>query len=127
MKQKLCRRLEELETISAAAASRTNSRASADEAIEKVRALLRANNVQQEPNESLVETFARFLGITSRELRDRLISGPMAVNPPASEDFDEWRAAGAKFRSSRISFASGTPTFTDSASRWRIGRRSCGC
>ncbi len=73
MKQKLCKRLEELERISAAAASRTYSRASADEAIEKVRALLRANNVQQEPNESLAETFARFLGITSRELRDRLM------------------------------------------------------
>jgi hypothetical protein len=73
VRQKLCKRLEDLEKISAAAAQRTDSHASADAAIEKLRALLRANNFQQEPNESLAETFARFLGISSRELRDRLM------------------------------------------------------
>jgi hypothetical protein len=72
VRRKLCKRLEELERISAAAASRTYSHASADAAIEKLRALLRANNFQQEPNESLAQTFARFLGISSRELQDRL-------------------------------------------------------
>jgi len=74
MRQKLCRRLEELEKFSAAvAAQRTGSRASADSAIETIRALLRANNFQQEPNDSLAQTFARFLGITSRELDERLM------------------------------------------------------
>jgi hypothetical protein len=72
VRQKLCKRLEDLEKISAAAAQRTDSPASADAAIEKLRALLRANNFQQEPNESLAQTFARFLGISSRELQDRL-------------------------------------------------------
>ena len=73
MRQKLRRRLEELEKISAAAAQRTGSGASADSAIETIRALLRANNFQQEPNDSLAQTFARFLGITSRELDERLM------------------------------------------------------
>ena len=73
MRQKLCRRLEDLEKISTAAAQRTKSRESADSAIETIRALLRANNFQQEPNESLAQTFARFLGITSRELDERLM------------------------------------------------------
>lgn len=75
MKQNLGKRLEELEKISAAAAAqreRVAGRSSADSALETIRALLRANNLQQEPHESLAETFARFLGISSRELRDRL-------------------------------------------------------
>ena len=73
MRQKLRKRLEELEKINAAAAHRTGSGASADSAIETIRALLRANNFQQEPNDSLAQTFARFLGITSRELDERLM------------------------------------------------------
>lgn len=72
MRQKLCKGLEELEKISATAAARSSSRESADSAIETIRPRLRANNFQQEPNASLAETFARFLGISSRELRDRL-------------------------------------------------------
>ncbi|MGA2716744.1 MAG: hypothetical protein ABSG41_26945 [Bryobacteraceae bacterium] len=73
MRQKLCKRLEELEKISAATAHRASSRVSADSAIEGLRAVLRANNFQQEPNESLAETYARFLGISSRELWERLM------------------------------------------------------
>jgi len=73
MRQKLCRRLEELEKINAAAAQRTDSRASADSAIETIRTILRTNNFQAEPTESLAQTFARFLGITSRELDERLM------------------------------------------------------
>jgi hypothetical protein len=73
VRQKLCRRLEELEKITAAAAQRINSRKSAGSAIETVQALLRAYSFQQEPNESLAQTFARFLGITSRELDERLM------------------------------------------------------
>lgn len=73
MRQKLFKRLEDLERISAAAASRTDNRESADEALETIRTLLRANNFQREPNESLADTFARFLAISSRELQDRLM------------------------------------------------------
>ena len=73
MRQTL-RRLEGLERIStAAAARRTDKRELADSAIEKIRSLLRANSFQQEPNESLAQTFARFLGISPRELDDRLM------------------------------------------------------
>ena len=82
MRQKLCRRLEELEKVSAAAAQRADSRASADSAIETIQLLLRANNFQQEPNDSLAQTFARFLGINSRELRTRLMA--IASGQPAS-------------------------------------------
>jgi hypothetical protein len=69
MRQRLCRRLEELERISTAKAQRTDSRVSADSAIDELREVLRANHFQQEPNESLAETFARFLGISLRELK----------------------------------------------------------
>jgi hypothetical protein len=72
MRQKLCRRLEELEKIGAAAAQRTDGRVSADSAIEELRAVLRANDFQQEPNESLAETFARFQGISLGELKAQL-------------------------------------------------------
>jgi hypothetical protein len=56
----------------AAATERIDNRDSADAAREKILTLLRANNFQQGPKESLAETFARFLGINSRELADRL-------------------------------------------------------
>jgi energy-coupling factor transporter ATP-binding protein EcfA2 len=69
---KLCRRLEELEKISAAAAQRIDSRVSADSAIEELREVLRTNNFPQEPNESLAETLARFMGISLRELKAQL-------------------------------------------------------
>jgi hypothetical protein len=72
MRQKLCRRLEDLEKISAAAARRIDSRVSADSAIEELREVLPANNFQQEPNESLAETLARFMGISLRELKAQL-------------------------------------------------------
>jgi hypothetical protein len=72
VRQKLCRRLEELEKTSARA---WPARAcdSAESGIAKVREILRVNNVQQGSNESLMETFARFLGISSWELRNRLM------------------------------------------------------
>jgi len=73
VRQKLCRRLEELEKISAAAAARTSNRESADSAIEGLRNVLRSNNFQPEPNESLAETFARFLRISLRELKAQLM------------------------------------------------------
>jgi hypothetical protein len=128
MRQKLCRRLEELEKIGAAAAAQREwliSRASAELALEKIRTLLRLNNFQQEPKESLAETFARFLGINSRELQQRLMQPAYAINPFTWEGFDEWSVAGAKSRLSRISFGPGIRTFTDSAWRWPIGRRNC--
>jgi hypothetical protein len=68
MRQQLCKRLEDLEKISAAAAQRVTSHALADSALEDLRAMLVANDFPQEPNESLAETFARFLGVKSREL-----------------------------------------------------------
>jgi hypothetical protein len=68
VRQKLCRRLEELERISAAAAQRIESHVSTD-AVEELREALRANNFPQEPNESLAETLARFMGISLRELK----------------------------------------------------------
>ena len=51
--KKLCRRLEELEKITAAATERIDNRDSADAALEKILTLLRANNFQQGPKESL--------------------------------------------------------------------------
>jgi hypothetical protein len=41
-------------------------------AVEKVRQILSALGIEQQKTESLAETFARALGITSRELRSRL-------------------------------------------------------
>ena len=74
MRQKLCRRLEDLEKISAAATARraADSRDSGS-AIDEIRAILHANNFPQQPVESLAETFARYLGISSRELRQKLM------------------------------------------------------
>jgi hypothetical protein len=73
MRQKLCTRLEDLERITAAAAQRTDNSVSADSAIDELRAVLGAHNFHQDPNESLAETFARFRGITLRELREHLM------------------------------------------------------
>ena len=73
MKQKLCRRLEELEKISAATALRATDDSLADAAIENIREMLRANNFPQEPNESLAETLARFMGISLLELRQEMM------------------------------------------------------
>jgi hypothetical protein len=73
VRQKLCRRLVELEKISARArrARVCNARESA---IAKLREILCVHDVQQSPNESLAEAFARFLGMSSRELRNRLMA-----------------------------------------------------
>lgn len=71
MRQKLCRRLEQLEKVNAVAA-RTSIRESADSAIEDLRTILRANDFQQERNESLAETLARFMGISLRKLKAQL-------------------------------------------------------
>jgi hypothetical protein len=75
MRQKLCKRLEDLEKISAAVAAqreRLTGRALADSTLEELRAMLRANNFPQEPDESLAETLARFMGISLRELNAQL-------------------------------------------------------
>jgi hypothetical protein len=73
MTQKLCRRLQELEKISAAAAQRVNSHVSTDSVIEEIRDVLRANDFQQEPDESLAQTVARFMGISLPELRQEMM------------------------------------------------------
>ena len=70
MRQKPCRRLEELEKTSAA--MRRATAQSNGSSGEKILAILGAHNFQRQPQESLLETFARFLGISPRELRNRL-------------------------------------------------------
>jgi hypothetical protein len=71
MRQRLCRRLERREAWSVAAwrAPVTNGTSGGD----KVRAILEAHSFPQAPRESLMETFARFLGISPHDLRQRLL------------------------------------------------------
>jgi hypothetical protein len=70
MRQKLCRRLEDLEKISSSA-RRARSGDSAS-GIAYIRAVLDANDFHQEPKESLRDTVARFIGISPRELDQEL-------------------------------------------------------
>ena len=74
VRQKLCRRLEDLEkTASAASARRAASNGGSAAFIEEVRAILAENGFQPEPKESLAATFARFLGISLRQLDQELM------------------------------------------------------
>jgi hypothetical protein len=75
MRHKLSRRLEALEKSRAAAALRAANAQDSESAYEEIRAILNANNVAQGPDESAAATFARFLGISLRELRIWLIEG----------------------------------------------------
>jgi hypothetical protein len=71
LKQKFYRRLTELEGISRARAEAERPDGTIA-AREKVLEYLRGRGIEQGPAESLMETFARALGIGCRELRDRL-------------------------------------------------------
>ena len=77
MKQQLHRRLAELERVSEARA-RENPPDSGPPAIEIIRHYLRSRGIEQGPLESLAETFARSLGISCRELDERLRAGTLA-------------------------------------------------
>jgi len=69
MKSSLHKRLAKLEHDVQA---RRASVSPASNAIEIIRGWLRGRGVEQQPEESLAETFARALGISSVELRERL-------------------------------------------------------
>jgi hypothetical protein len=84
MRQKLRRRLEDLEKIADTAAARRTERArDSESAVANVRAILKANDFPSEPTESLAKTFARFLGMSPREpdheLRERACSDRRAA------------------------------------------------
>jgi hypothetical protein len=72
MRQSLQKRLGQLEERSAAVRD-AGRYVCAESPIGKIREILRANNFEQGPRESLAETFARFLGMSSRELNSRLM------------------------------------------------------
>jgi hypothetical protein len=72
MKQQLHRRLAELERVAEARVRAQPADDDEDSSIEMVKQYLRARGIEQSPLESLAETFARALGITCRELRERL-------------------------------------------------------
>ena len=71
MKQQLHRRLAELERVSEARA-RANPPDSEIPASEMVQQYLRLRGIERGSTESLAETLARVLGITCRELQERL-------------------------------------------------------
>jgi hypothetical protein len=75
MKLKTYKRLEQLEQISAKRARARRGAETGPRAREIIRNFLRAGGFEPEPNESLIETLARALGITCGELRDRLSAG----------------------------------------------------
>jgi hypothetical protein len=75
MKLKIYRRLEQLEQISVRRASGRHHAKTGASAIEAIRTLLCATGFEQEPQESLAETTARALGISCRDLRNRLSEG----------------------------------------------------
>jgi hypothetical protein len=75
MKRSLETRLSELEKVherERRARAYSARVADASKFHEKVRQFLSALGIEQQKTESLAETFARALGITSRELRTRL-------------------------------------------------------
>jgi hypothetical protein len=72
MKQNLCKRLKELERIHAADLRETADRAAAQSAMDWFRETMRECGIEPLPTESQADAFARFLGISSRELADRL-------------------------------------------------------
>lgn len=75
MKLKTYKRLEQLEQISAKRARARPGAETGSSAREKVLNLLRASGFERKPDESLMETLARALGISCGELRDRLRAG----------------------------------------------------
>jgi hypothetical protein len=75
MKLKTYKRLEQLEQISAKRARARRGAETGPSARERIRNLLRAGGFERKPDESLIETLARALGISCGELRDRLSAG----------------------------------------------------
>jgi len=78
MRQNLHKRLGRLETISAAARRARESNANQSglaATIEHLRETLRSYGIEQRPEESLANTFARALGISDSELDDYLRTG----------------------------------------------------
>jgi hypothetical protein len=75
MKLKSYKRLEQLEQIHAKRASTRRATVTRPPPSETIRKLLLAMGFQQGPNESLIETLARALGMACQELRDRLSKG----------------------------------------------------
>ena len=73
MKEKLCRRLERLEEIKAAAdRAKAATAAPSRNICETIRELVKARGFVETGNESLAETIARAFGMTSCELRSYL-------------------------------------------------------
>lgn len=67
----LLRRVKQLEQfVEASRASTGND--SGESAFETILEILRVNGVEQRRDESLGDCFARYLGMTSRQLQDRL-------------------------------------------------------
>jgi hypothetical protein len=77
MRRNIHKRLEVLER-SSAAALQPQEYDDAGSAVQAVREILQAHGVEQQPKESLAETFARFLGISMQELDARLRGGAYA-------------------------------------------------
>jgi hypothetical protein len=72
MRQNICKRLKELERIHAADLQATADRAAAQSAMDWFREMMRQYAIEPLLGESQADAFARFLGISSRELADRL-------------------------------------------------------
>ena len=72
MKQNIHKRLEELERLHAADLQASADRAAAQFAAEEFQAMMRQYAIEPLPGESQADAFARFLGISSRELADLL-------------------------------------------------------
>jgi hypothetical protein len=79
--RKVYARIAELERAYAAARRTQADLTQGESAVEWVREFLRAQGIDPgpRPKESLAETFARALGITSRELRSHLAAGTLTV------------------------------------------------
>jgi hypothetical protein len=75
MRRNIHKRLEVLERSSAAFLQPQEYDATGGSAVQAVRDILEAHGVEQQPKESLAETFARFLGISTQELDARLREG----------------------------------------------------
>ena len=72
MKQNIYKRLEELERVHAADLQASADRAASSFAMDWFRETMRHNAIAPLLGESRADAFARFLGISSRELVDRL-------------------------------------------------------
>ena len=78
MRQRLYQRLQGLEAHQAVVQAQTDSRereARLAKYLERVRLFMRVCGVEQGPRESLMEAWARALGISSRELRAQIQEG----------------------------------------------------